>query len=136
MSPHPFKDGLPSIVVSETELECLSLLAMKALKRFPDVSRSLLAEMERAEVLPDAAIPQNVVRMGSVVEFKIDVDQKLKLQLVYPGDADISEGKISILSPVGTALIGLAPGQSMRWSGHNGRRHTLDVLDVTGPAAT
>ena len=136
MSPHPFTDGLPPIVISETELERLSLLAMKALRCLPDVSRSLLGEMERAEVLPDAAIPQHVVRMRSVVKFKIDGGQNFKLQLVYPGDADIIEGKISILSPVGTALIGLAPGQTMSWFGHNGRRHTLRVLDVCEPAPT
>jgi hypothetical protein len=51
----------------------------------------------------------------------------------HSADADISEGKISVLTPVGTALIGLRKGQSIAWSARDGKRHALTVLDVTGP---
>jgi regulator of nucleoside diphosphate kinase len=73
--------------------------------------------------------------MGSTVEFRPDGGQPRRVTLVFPGDADISEGKISILTPVGTALIGLAPGQSIAWTARDGRRHRLTVLKVEQPEA-
>jgi regulator of nucleoside diphosphate kinase len=71
--------------------------------------------------------------MNCVVEFQIDRAENRRGKLVYPGDADIAKGFLSILSPIGTALIGLAAGQSIRWSGHDGRPHELTVLAVEPP---
>lgn len=48
--------------------------------------------------------------------------------LVFPGDADISEEKVSVLTPIGTALLGLSTGQSMRWLARDGREHELTVI--------
>jgi regulator of nucleoside diphosphate kinase len=50
--------------------------------------------------------------------------------LVFPGDADIAEGKVSILTPIGTALLGLSPGQSIDWLARDGRSHRLSILSV------
>ena len=52
------------------------------------------------------------------------------ITLVYPGDADISEGKVSVLTPIGTALLGLSEGQSMHWTARDGREHELTVTAV------
>ncbi|MGE0241516.1 MAG: GreA/GreB family elongation factor, partial [Parvibaculaceae bacterium] len=49
----------------------------------------------------------------------------------FPGEADIAEGRLSILTPVGTALIGLSVGQSILWTGRDGQQHKLTVLDVS-----
>ncbi|WP_325053327.1 GreA/GreB family elongation factor [Sinorhizobium meliloti] len=59
----------------------------------------------------------NVVRMGSTVEYETDTGGRRTVALVFPINADISEGKISILTPIGTALIGLSVGQSIMWTG-------------------
>ena len=53
--------------------------------------------------------------------------------LVYPAEADIAQNRISVLTPVGTALIGLARGQSITWTARNGTRHVLSVIAVTDP---
>jgi regulator of nucleoside diphosphate kinase len=124
---------LPRIVVSAREAERLTALGNAALQRWPDMADSLLRELERADVVPDPLMPPNVVRMNSIVEFETDGGQKRKVQLVFPPEADIGAGKISVLTPIGTALIGLSPGQSMTWSGNDGREHRLNVLTVGTP---
>ena len=55
------------------------------------------------------------------------------MTLVYPVDADIAEGRISVMTPVGTALIGLRIGQSITWRDRANKRHMLTVLDVVQP---
>ena len=95
---------------------------------------SLLAELERARIVADGWVSAGIVRMGSIVTFKPDTGDRKTVTLVFPGDADISEGKVSILTPIGTALIGLSAGQSIMWTARDGRRHELLVLDVSQPA--
>jgi regulator of nucleoside diphosphate kinase len=69
--------------------------------------------------------------MNSEVEFRDDATGKVqKMTLVYPGEADISERRISVLTPVGTALIGLPAGQSITWEAPNGDLRRLTVLSV------
>ena len=58
-----------------------------------------------------------------------------RAELVYPGRADISEGRISIMTPIGAALIGLAEGQSIAWTARDGKAHRLTVLKVDPPEA-
>ncbi|MGH6860525.1 MAG: nucleoside diphosphate kinase regulator [Phyllobacterium sp.] len=120
----------PSIVIGRTEHERLNNLALAAADRFPEMSDSLLAELERARVVADTAVPANVVRMGSTVEYEADTGDTRTVILVFPGDADISQGKISVLTPIGTALLGLAAGQTMDWASRDDRRHKLTVLSV------
>ena len=124
---------MPSILVSSDDQHRLTLLALDALQRMPDVAAELLAEMERAEVA--ASVPPSVVQMGSRVRFTSDDGRERNVVLVYPGQADIGAGKISILTPIGTALIGLAAGQSIAWTTRDGRRRRLTVLRVE-PGAT
>jgi regulator of nucleoside diphosphate kinase len=122
---------LPRIVVGEAEEYRLSALATAAsLTGKAGAAKTLLAEMERASVVRDADVPPDVVRMQSVVEFEIDGANRRLVRIVYPGEADIDSGRISILTPIGTALIGLSPGQKIPLQGHDGRAHTLAVLSV------
>lgn len=127
--------SLPRIVVSNKEESRLTAIATAASQRLPEVAAALLRELERAEILPDTAMPSDVVRIGSSVTFEVDDGRRLDVQLVLPEDADINAGKISVLTPVGAALIGLSPGQSMGWSGNDGRERLLTVLSVSGPHA-
>ena len=124
----------PKIVVGQIDHERLTGLATTALDRSPEVAETLLAEMDRAKVVSPTQVPADVVRMGSFVAFSSDSAQQRRVQLVYPGEADIEAGRISILTPIGTALIGLAAGQSIAWTATDGRQHTLTVVSVEQPA--
>jgi regulator of nucleoside diphosphate kinase len=122
---------MPEIVVSQVDQQRLTVLAMDALNRSPDVATELIAEMERARVVPD--VPPSVVQMGSIVTYKDDDNRERRVQLVFPGQADIGAGKISILTPIGTALIGLSEGQSIVWTARDGKERRLTVIKVENP---
>jgi len=136
MSKHYDSDALPTIVVSKAEYDTLTGLAAAVEDRLPDAAGILQAEMDRAKIVTADAVPADTVRMGSTVEFVPDGGQPRTVTLVFPGDADISEGKISILTPIGTALIGLSSGQSITWMARDGRRQRLTVLTVAQTAQT
>ncbi len=125
---------MPTIIVSQADQERLTRLALDALRRTPDVASELIAEMERAEVVPMA--PACVVQMGSTVTFRSDDGREQRVTLVFPGQADIGRGRISILTPIGAALIGLSANQSIAWSTRNGSRRHLTVLAVEAGADT
>jgi regulator of nucleoside diphosphate kinase len=126
---------MPTLIVSDVDRERLSRLAIAAMDRIPEIADELLSEMERATVVDGASIPPNVVQMGSTVEFESNDGQRRRVKLVFPAEADISQGKISILTPVGTALIGLTEGQSIMWTTRDGREQELAVLSVKAAGA-
>jgi regulator of nucleoside diphosphate kinase len=124
---------LPEIVVSDSDFARLTNLATAALDRSSDTAEVLLSELDRATVVADESVPDDVVRMGSMVEFRAGDDRK-RVMLVFPAEADIAAGKVSILTPIGAALIGLSKGKSITWSARDGRSHELTVLAVEPPA--
>jgi regulator of nucleoside diphosphate kinase len=123
---------LPEIILSDSDHARLTSLATAALDRLPETAEELLMELDRAKVVADDSVPRNVVRMGSVVEFGTDGDQK-RVTLVFPAEADIAAGKVSVLTPIGTALVGLSTGESITWSARDGRSHELTILAVEQP---
>lgn len=125
--------GKPSIVICHTDRERLTKLAEAISDRSPDIAEELLVELDRAKVVKDGGLPGNIVRMGSSVKYRSDDGQERHVSLVYPGEADISLGKISILTPIGTALIGLSAGQSIDWIARDERSHHLTVITVEAP---
>ncbi|MBS1960855.1 MAG: nucleoside diphosphate kinase regulator [Bdellovibrionales bacterium] len=89
-------------------------------------------EIGRATIVPDEKLPPNVVAMDSTVRFvDADTGQESVFTLVYPHEASVEEGRISILAPVGTALIGLRTGQSIRWPVPGGKSRNLTVVSVS-----
>lgn len=118
-----------NIVVSNADYERLTDLANASLERLPDVAQELLDEMERAKVV-DGKVPDNVVRMGSTVTFKSDDGHVRTLTLVWPVDESLDDHRISVMTPVGAALIGLGVGQSISWTARDGKHHRLTVQDV------
>ena len=86
--------------------------------------------MDRAKVVQDGSVPANVVRMGSTVTFKSDDGNTRTFKLVYPAEESLDEHRISVMTPVGAALIGLAEGQSISWTARDGRKHELTVEKV------
>ena len=122
--------SVPQIVVSTTDYERLTDLANASLQRLPAVAQELLDEMDRAKVVEPSAVPSDVVRMGSTVTFKADDGQTRTLKLVYPVDESLDEHRISVMTPVGAALIGLGTGQSISWTARDGKHHRLTVEKV------
>ena len=120
----------PQIIVSASDQGRLTTLAMDAMNRHPLVAAELLAEMDRAQVTSADALPSGVVQMGSTVIFRSEDGETRCVTLVFPGQADISKGKISVLTPVGAALIGLSEGQSITWSTRDGTPRRLTVVAV------
>ena len=123
--------SVPHIIVSNADYERLTDLATASLERLPEVAEELLAEMDRAKVVRNDSVPADVVRMGSTVTFTSDDGRKLTETLVYPVDEDSDAHKISVMTPVGAALIGLGVGQSISWTARDGRKHELTVVKVT-----
>ena len=120
----------PDIVVGRTEHRQLLTLALARAE--DDTTDWLLAELERAMVVADHAVPPNVVRMGSVVRYRSGNSERT-VELVYPKAADIGSARVSILTPVGAALIGLRQGQSITYATRDGRTQSLTVLGVVNP---
>jgi len=128
-------DLRPRIVLGAADHRQLNMLAMAGLTHASDQSDNLLHELERARVVEDRKVPADIVRMGSTVRYRTDSGKEPQVTLVYPVDADIAEGRISVMTPVGTALIGLRVGQSITWRDRANKRHMLTVLVVTQPSA-
>lgn len=123
----------PAIVVGAAEHRQLMVLAMAGTGHSADAADDLLYEMERARVVPDNKLADDVIRMGSQARYRTHDGQEKDVTLVYPANADISQGKVSVLTPIGTALIGLRSGQSITWLTRDGRKNVLTVLTVTKP---
>lgn len=121
----------PVIHLTASECDKLSELAFNAQKRHPQASSMLLAELDRAELHQDGKLPDQMVAMNSTIEF---VDEgngtKRVVQLVYPHEADISSGRISILTPVGAGLIGMIAGSSICWPARDGHERMLRIVNV------
>ena len=122
--------SVPQIIVSNADYERLTDLATASLERVPEVAQELLSEMDRAQVVKDGNVPADVVRMGSTVTFRSDDGQTRTLKLVYPAEESLDEHRISVMTPVGAALVGLGVGQSISWNARDGRRHELTVVNV------
>jgi len=117
----------PSLYLTQDDLERLSQLLDAQGGRFAQLE----GELARALVVPRSEIPRDVVTMNSRVVFENETTgERREVTLVYPADADIDAGKISILVPVGTALLGLRVGQSIDWRLPNGEEHRYRVIEV------
>lgn len=124
----------PPIIVSEGDFDRIVALLESIDRPVPAAAEELQAEIDRAQIAPAASMKPDVVRIGSTVSFVTAGTAPRRVTLVFPHEADIAQHKVSILSPVGTALLGLSPGQSIPWTGPDGRAHELTVLEVAPPA--
>lgn len=123
----------PAISITRSDHERLLHLADALAEKNPAVSDQLSAELDRARVVEDGRLSKDVVRMGSTLRFTTGDGEDRTVTLVYPGEADIAEGKISILTPIGAALIGLSAGQSIDWTARDNSTHRLTVESVKAP---
>lgn len=121
----------PSIIVSSHDMDRLdAMLESPAVSKTP-AALALAEELNRATVLAPDQIPEGIVMMHSRVECEDGVTgEKHVLTLVFPREADVDQGKVSVLAPVGSALLGLSVGQSIDWDAPGGRRLKLRVTAV------
>ena len=119
----------PSITIPRLDMQRLERL-LDSLEDFGPGAEALQDELDRAEVVGPDEVPAGVVTMNSRVHCREEVSGKdYHLTLVYPQDAG-GEGKVSILAPVGSALLGLTVGQQIDWTSPTGKVLKLTLLEV------
>ncbi len=121
----------PPLIMSSRDVRRLEALLAHA-GGSPHASAARLEdEIVRADVREPTAIPADVVTMNSRIECRDESDGTTReLHLVYPNDADVGSGRVSVLAPVGAALIGLSVGQSIDWPLPGGRSTQLTVVRI------
>ena len=98
----------------------------------PEVAELLEDELERARIVSKSDLPPETVSMNSRIHFLDNQTGKdFVATLVYPNDANIDENKISVLAPIGAALIGLKVGQTIDWPLPNGSVKKIKVISVS-----
>lgn len=119
---------LPQIYLTQNDADSLlKLVEAQPGKQF----ERLESELVRANVVPREKIPEDVVTMNSRVIFENETTgERREVTLVYPGSADIDAGKISVLVPIGTALLGLRVGQSIDWELPGGEKQRYRIVKV------
>jgi regulator of nucleoside diphosphate kinase len=108
-----------TIIMSEADRERLEALiesARYSASLREDYLAALEGELRRARVVPQSDVPPEVITMNSVVRLRdLDTDETEEYELVYPSDADMAHNRISVLAPVGTAILGYRLGDVIKW---------------------
>lgn len=124
-------EARPQIHLLASESDLVADLALRAEHQQPAVAAMLLGEIDRAELYDPESLPEDAIRLGSDVDF---VDEKTcqlrKVRLVLPALANIAEGRISILTPMGAALYGLRTNDSIDWPDLDGKSRKIRIVRV------
>lgn len=127
----------PKIVINAEELAHIEALAEGAMIRNPALADRLLEELGRAQIVKPNKMPADVVSIGSTVTYCDEATGRKKtVTLVYPEHADIMQQRISIMTPVGLALLGLSEGAAFYWDARDNQRRLLTILSVEQPPET
>jgi len=126
--------NLSNLIVSSCDLQQLEALLDTLPSGLGKAQHDLINELERADIRRLAEMPPDVVRMNSKVRFSMDVPPtQLSLTLVYPQDAN-GQDNISVLAPVGSALLGLAVGATIAWPRPGGGIVNIRILEIMAQA--
>lgn len=121
----------PAIVISSLDADRLDKLLDSLPERSFPGKAELESELARADVVDPAKVPPAVVTMNSTVKFRVAASSSaFTLTLVYPKDMDSSGSKISILAPVGSALLGLSQGDEIAWPKPGGGMLQVRIEEV------
>ncbi|HET9428134.1 MAG TPA: nucleoside diphosphate kinase regulator [Allosphingosinicella sp.] len=135
-TPHPASPK-PEIHLSETDYDHIAALALRLEHQNPSLSALILEEIERAHLWPSDQLPDNVVTLGSEVEFYDDSNgARRRVCLVLPHEADIHADRVSVMTPVGAGLIGMVAGQEIDWPCPDGRPRKLRIIRVDRPTVS
>ena len=128
-TPRPIDPPIVLDAAYSEELERLAAAAMRGAAA--GLGDRLMQEVARAEVRPSGEMPADVVNIGSEVSFRDEATGRVqRVTIVLPPDADIDRQRVSVLTPIGAALIGLARGASIGWETREGEERRLTVLEV------
>lgn len=130
-----------TIILSDVDHQRLEALVESArydTRVHPDYLDALEGELKRARVVPQSDVPDEVITMNSVVRLRdLDTDELDQFQLVYPVDADMAQHRISVLAPVGTAILGYQLGDIIEWPVPAGlRRLRVEMVSYQPEMAT
>jgi regulator of nucleoside diphosphate kinase len=126
----------PQIHLLASESDLVADLALRLEHQQPAVAAMLLGEIDRAELYEPGTLPEDAVRLGSDVDFVDENTSQLrKVRLVLPALANIAEGRISILTPMGAALYGLRTGDSIDWPDLDGKSRKIRIVRVLQDAS-
>ena len=121
----------PQLTVSSLDLHRLEQLLDSLSTEARTTHASLIEELERAQIVEPGEVPPTVVTMNSTVRFRTEPDGKeFERTLVYPGNADGSVEKVSVLAPIGSAMLGLAVGDSIEWPAPRGGTMTVRIMEI------
>lgn len=122
----------PRLVLCQDDFGILEALADGGFRRSPEIANRLFDELGRARVVPAKKLPQNVVALGRAVTYRDEATgREATIKLVLPADADIAQQRVSVMTPIGVALIGLSEGAVFHWEDREGEPRGLTVLGVT-----
>ncbi|MEC5319979.1 nucleoside diphosphate kinase regulator [Brenneria populi subsp. brevivirga] len=121
----------PNLTISELDAERLDMLLEQPAFADSDIAQALNEELDRAEILPPRAIPSDVVTMNSRVRFRdLNTNEEHVRTLVYPAAAQDSHSQLSVMAPLGAALLGMHVGNAIAWRLPNGEETRIDVLEL------
>jgi regulator of nucleoside diphosphate kinase len=122
----------PEIIISSLDADRLYALMESLPANSFAGEKELEAELGRANIVEPHEVPSTVVTMNSTVNFVVEsTGEEFTLTLVYPKNIDSSGNKISILAPVGSALLGLSQGDQIEWPKPGGGLITVTIKEVT-----
>ncbi len=122
----------PEIIISSLDADRLYALMESLPANSFAGEKELEAELGRANIVEPHEVPSTVVTMNSTVNFVVEsTGEEFTLTLVYPKNIDSSGKKISILAPVGSALLGLSQGDQIEWPKPGGGLITVTIKEVT-----
>jgi regulator of nucleoside diphosphate kinase len=122
----------PRLIIDERAYPRLLALAERARAKVPELADRLIEEIERADLRAGSDMPADVVTLASEVTFR-EGDKTQTVRIVAPEEADIERRQISVLTPVGAALLGLRVGQKISWEMPDKRAAILEVVAVRQP---
>lgn len=124
----------PPIHLLASEADLVAALALRSEHRQPVVAAMLIEEIERAELHDADTMPPGHARLNSHVTFVEEKTQQVcEVQLVLPAKADIARGRMSILTPMGAALYGLAADNVIEWPDLHGNCRPIRIIRVVQP---
>jgi regulator of nucleoside diphosphate kinase len=128
-------NSIPPVSIASGDLRPLKQVAVQAVNSRHPIGQFLLSELDRATVYDPSAVPSRSVRLNEWVTFRADDGEPVESRvLVLPGDFRNNQMHLSVLSPLGAALVGLHAGARIRYAGIDGVKHTATVENLDPPA--
>ncbi|WP_282568270.1 nucleoside diphosphate kinase regulator [Bosea thiooxidans] len=135
MKATPMSSKRPAITVTAADHAMLSRIAAGAANTMPELAAELSHELDRARILPEGRTSIDHARVGSEIVYRDEsTKRETTITLVWPQDANIEKNRISVMTPIGVALIGMAAERSIDWTTRSGDVKRLTVLEVREPA--